>query len=260
MALVRLLANLLMLQLSYVSAYHERIIGGAECNEKEHPFLVLLYDSLGPFCSGILLNHDWVLTAAHCYSNKFHMKLGVHNTDTPNGNEQIRDPMEEWCCPDTSNCTTFKHDIMLISLNSSVNYNAHIAPLSLPSSSPTMGSYCTVMGWGTITTPEVTYPKVPYCVEIQIVHNQVCQAAYPQQTVTNNTLCAGDLEGGKDSCEGDSGGPLLCNGEFQGIVSWGGFPCAKLLEPGIYIKVINYIEWIQGIIAGNTSVICPSLQ
>ncbi|XP_063167931.1 snake venom serine protease-like [Candoia aspera] len=260
MAVTRLLASLLILQLSYASGSHERIIGGVECKENEHPFLALFYDSIGPFCSGILLNHDWVLSAAHCYSEKLWLKLGVHNTDMPNGDEQIRVPMEKWCCPNSSNCTIFDHDIMLIRLNSSIEYNTHIAPLSLPSKSSTVGSSCRVMGWGTITSPEETYPKVPYCVDIQIVHNQVCQAAYPWLVVNNNKLCAGELEGGKDSCRGDSGGPLLCNGEFQGIVSLGGFPCAQPLEPGVYTKVFNYIDWIQGIIAGNTNVICPPLK
>ena len=34
-------------------------------------------------------------------------------------------------------------------------------------------------------------------------------------------FCAGYLEGGKDSCHGDGGGPLIYDGKLQGITSWG---------------------------------------
>uniref|UniRef100_A0A8C6Y2J5 Peptidase S1 domain-containing protein n=1 Tax=Naja naja TaxID=35670 RepID=A0A8C6Y2J5_NAJNA len=234
----------------------DRIIGGFECNENEHRSLVYLYNSAGFFCAGTLLNHEWVLTAAHCNREDIQIKLGVHNVHVHYEDEQIRVPKEKLCCLSTNNCTQWSQDIMLIRLNSSVNYSEHIAPLSLPSNPPSLGSVCRVMGWGTVTSPEVTYPEVPHCVDINILHIPVCQAAYPTLS-GENILCAGVLEGGKDSCKGDSGGPLICNGQIQGIVSWGRFPCAQLLEPGVYTKVFDYTEWIEGIIAGNTNVICP---
>ncbi|XP_032083418.1 snake venom serine protease-like [Thamnophis elegans] len=232
------------------------IVGGFECNKREHPFLVLLYNSKGAFCAGTLLTNEWVLTAAHCNREDIQIRLGVHNIHVHNEDEQIRVPKEKLCCLNTNNCTQWSQDIMLIRLNSSVNISEHIAPLSLSSSPPGVGSICHVMGWGTITSPEVTYPKVPHCVNINILHNEMCQAAYPG--LSGNILCAGEPEGEKDSCKGDSGGPLICYGQIHGIVSWGHFPCAQPFEPGVYTKVFDYLEWIQDITAGNTSVICPN--
>uniref|UniRef100_A0A670ILJ9 Peptidase S1 domain-containing protein n=1 Tax=Podarcis muralis TaxID=64176 RepID=A0A670ILJ9_PODMU len=126
---------------------------------------------------------------------------------------------------------------MLIKLNSSADMTSRVSTISLPSSCSPVGTDCTVMGWGTTTTPEETYPDVPYCLNITIFDNLVCEAAYSWE-VTDNMLCAGYFEGGKDSCRGDSGGPLLCgDGGLQGVVSLGGFPCAQPGEPGIYIKI-----------------------
>lgn len=58
-------------------------------------------------------------------------------------------------------------------------------------------------------------------------------------------ICAGSE--GKDSCEGDSGGPLMYqeNGKrwvVIGIVSWGKF-CGEY--PGVYTNVKYFLPWID---------------
>ena len=54
---------------------------------------------------------------------------------------------------------------------------------------------------------------------------------------------------GRDSCEGDSGGPLNCLHEYSGryelcgIVSWGDKEC-RANVPGVYVKTSSYVDWI----------------
>ena len=51
----------------------------------------------------------------------------------------------------------------------------------------------------------------------------------------------------EDSCQADTGGPVVCNDELQGLVSWG-YGCARRDAPGVYTKVCSFIEWIKPIL------------
>lgn len=56
-------------------------------------------------------------------------------------------------------------------------------------------------------------------------------------------FCAGTL--GKDSCKGDSGGPVVLNGKQIGVVSFG-YGCAKPKFYGIYTKVAFFTKYLKG--------------
>jgi len=62
-------------------------------------------------------------------------------------------------------------------------------------------------------------------------------------------MCAGFKEAGKDSCKGDSGGPLISEKKTQlweliGIVSWGE-SCAAANSPGVYVRLNEVAQWVR---------------
>ena len=78
------------------------------------------------------------------------------------------------------------------------------------------------------------------------------QAAPP--VVTDQTICAGEMAGGKDACQGDSGGPLFVSTEGRyvqiGLVSWGE-GCARPKLPTVYTRVATHADWIKQTVSGK---------
>lgn len=114
----------------------------------------------------------------------------------------------------------------------------------------------TTIGFGRVEEGGILSPQLRE-VQIRALPFDGCSEAFPEYSYINNTMhiCAGVPEGGKDSCSGDSGGPLLdLAGRLQyGIVSIG-FGCGRPNSPGIYTRVSPYLDWINESICRFSSV------
>ena len=82
------------------------------------------------------------------------------------------------------------------------------------------GKPMTVSGWGNTNYPNFPqYPDKLHVVNVTGVELAVCREKYDDttgDTVTDGDMCAGDIiDGGEDSCQGDSGGRILKCGNYQ---------------------------------------------
>lgn len=72
-------------------------------------------------------------------------------------------------------------------------------------------------------------------------------------TLGPKQICAGG-ENAKDTCAGDSGGPLMyfdrkhSRWVAYGIVSYGFTQCGMAGHPAVYTNVAEYIDWVHSII------------
>ncbi|KAM9678233.1 serine protease 48-like [Trichechus inunguis] len=96
--------------------------------------------------------------------------------------------------------------------------------------------------------------------EVPVINHKACDRLYnpvgiylpgSEPVIKEDMICAGNTNSMKDSCKGDSGGPLSClidNVWIQiGLVSWG-IGCGQTL-PGVYTSVIYYQKWINATIS-----------
>ena len=137
------------------------------------------------------------------------------------------------------------HDFALLELCDPLEYNPHVQPIALAPRHLDVwehdnGPTAIVAGWGT-TRESGQQSQYLRAVEVHIVDLDTCHDSY--SFVNEGHICAGEYaEGGKDSCQGDSGGALWWqNGSsseiFQvGIVSLGN-GCARRYYPGVYGRV-----------------------
>ncbi|XP_067412290.1 serine protease 55 [Emydura macquarii macquarii] len=142
------------------------------------------------------------------------------------------------------------NDIALILLDSPIAFSEQTMPICLPFIRDLQTwKDCWVAGWGaTVAGDKVKLTNMLKKVEMKLISKKQCSERVP--ALTENMLCAGYEEGGKDACKGDRGGPLVCTyGTVMkwfavGIVSWGE-GCGEEQHPGMYTFVFNYLQWIQ---------------
>ncbi|XP_075268634.1 kallikrein-11-like [Opisthocomus hoazin] len=235
---------LLLLLLALAAAASRNVLWVIEGTSCDLPWQAALFKGDRFICGGTLVDKNWVLTAAHCHVPGFiTVRLGGQTHKDSGGTEQRRRSAKVFKYPHY-NETNKDGDLMLIKFLPPVRVTKQVKPLPLASRCPVPGETCQISGWGSTTSPEVTFPKDLHCAKVTIVSEEECRRVY-SDSITANMVCAGESRSRADSCQGDSGGPLMCDGRLQGIVSWGPGVCGDPKKPGVYVNLCKYTRWLQ---------------
>ncbi|XP_042826322.1 kallikrein-7 isoform X1 [Panthera onca] len=219
----------------------EKIIDGVPCTRGSQPWQVALLRGNQLHCGGVLLNEQWVLTAAHCKMSEYQVHMGSDQLGDKRA-QKIR-ATQSFRHPGYST-QTHVNDLMLVKLDHQARLSSSVRKVKLSSHCEPPGTTCTVSGWGTTTSPDVTFPSTLMCTDVRLISSQDCKKVY-KDLLGKSMLCAGIPNSKTNACNGDSGGPLMCKGTLQGLVSWGTFPCGQPNDPGVYTQVCKYFKWIN---------------
>ncbi|MGH8793291.1 MAG: S1 family peptidase, partial [Stackebrandtia sp.] len=233
------------------------VINGEPAAEGQYPWVVALAlagNTDVNFCGGSLIAPDVVLTAAHCIRNEEPGGVVVRHGSVDLRSDAVVDVAIEslHVADDYGDPTSAANDWGLIKLVAPIE-GVQILPLAGDEAHDS--GVFEVMGWGWVAEGE--YPTVLQRADVPFIDDTRCGEAYQGtgQWHAESMLCAGYWDaGGVDTCEGDSGGPMISRDENGaavqvGIVSWG-VDCAKPKQPGVYTQVSYLDEAIWQAVAG----------
>jgi trypsin len=225
-----------------VPAQAQAIVGGHPAS-RDYPAMAEL-DIKGEFsCGATLVRADWILTAAHCLQKvtpeQLSFVLGKQVRSAPGG-EQI-DAAQILI---NDQYKGGGHDVAVVHLARAASEQ----PATLVSLAQVdlwaPGKTATVIGWGAtdMVTGQLGFASDQLMeVQVPIQSDGDCAQSYPLEWEGDTMMCAGETLGGKDSCYGDSGGPLMVPDASNqllvaGVVSFG-TGCALPTQYTVYSRV-----------------------
>ncbi|XP_068699575.1 mannan-binding lectin serine protease 2-like [Montipora foliosa] len=251
----------------------KRVVGGKHSAKGAYPWHVLIAkgDDNDILCGGSVMNERWVLTAAHCVKGKdtgeivdvdiLHIFAGLYRVSRLNASHVQKRGVAQIISHEDFNFRLFESDLALLKLDRELRITQYVKPVCLPKTQEqrdlmTPGKFGRIVGWGYKVSHASFSPFADTLKEICIptTTNDICKKAYQDENyeVTPKMLCAGQAAGGKDSCQGDSGGGLVFENSVTkrwilgGVVSWGSSRGCGLKEKyGVYVRVTDFVSWIN---------------
>ncbi|BFZ24279.1 hypothetical protein BsWGS_27318 [Bradybaena similaris] len=252
-----------------------KLIGGATSDHGKYPWTVNIYwrnvtDGVvtsGQVCGGAIISEYWVLTAASCL---FYVNASSHFIVVGDFDRQMQEEGEQRFMVDEF----IPHEQFTVSMNGDYNialikvantsdgrgirFNNYVQPICLPDYGQTCpdNESVVVTGWGSHLPMYLHSYGVLKEIRLQCRNNSDCRTRiYPGVEISDRMFCAGKLNGDRNVCEGDFGGPaaLKIGSVFilVGIVSHGTV-CELPFDPVIFSRVSEYLYWIRTTIINNS--------
>jgi secreted trypsin-like serine protease len=213
-----------------------RIIGGTQIpSAQTYPFLAQTAGN--KLCTASLIWPDILISAGQC-ADAFAsgIFLGGIRLD---GSDAVFHAVSEVLVHPKYRVSAKPYDILLVKLSTASS--AKFVNIPTPANAPE-GTAVTVLGFG-LTSSGGNLPYAARQVSVKVSNFKNCQAIYGSDVNNSLQFCTSTV-GGKGSCKGDAGGPVLdSNGNLVGLVSFGAPVCTTPNMPDVNTRLSTFRKW-----------------
>ncbi|XP_031224678.1 serine protease 40-like [Mastomys coucha] len=245
--------------------FQGKIYGGEIAGAERWPWQASLRLYGRHICGAVLIDKNWVATAAHCFQrsrnpNDYQVMLGYTDLDNPTSYSRRISVQKVIVHKDYDKFHPQGSDIVLLQLYSSVEFSSHILPACVPEENIKIPEEkaCWASGWGHLREDvRIPLPTKLHEVQLIIMSNDVCKGFFPPPVpgsrrsyyIYDDMVCAADYNMTKSICAGDSGGPFVCllEGSWYviGLTSWSATCEKPIATPSVFARVSYFNKWIK---------------
>lgn len=218
----------------------QRIIGGSAVDISQRPYQAAIFTD-GEFNGGgVILNNQWILTAAHVINGYSASSISVCTGYTNLSSAPNRSTVNQVIKHPQYYSHSGKNDIALIKLSSPLSFSTTRKPITVSNStSYSNGTTATISGWGRRSVGGSISLNQLYKTNVTII---ACSSYDLTATKSNNM-----------AYKGDSGGPLTISSTAGDLLIGVARAVGSLDKPttldSYYTNVGTYYDWI----VSNTS-------
>ncbi|XP_060589403.1 fibrinolytic enzyme, isozyme C-like [Ruditapes philippinarum] len=234
-----------------------RIINGVEANKGEFPHQAALLNNGYHSCGASVIAQNWVITAAHCVDGRTAGQLAIvvnlHDYSNPgiSGVDYIYFNVEQIIMHENYNTGSgaFPNDVAVLRLTPKAGVDISGNAIKLAEGSQTYaGQICTISGWG-VKVDGTGASKLKKA-DVSVLSKSECVSYWGSRNILDQHVCVKgyDTTEGSGSCNGDSGGPLICGNVLVGVTSWGFSGCHQdgvVTHPSVYARVTTFYSWVN---------------
>ncbi|UJR10589.1 hypothetical protein I4U23_014786 [Adineta vaga] len=259
---------------SRTNAILNKIVGGESAVDSSWAWAASLqYSRKGHFCGGTIISALYILTAAHCIANpsdiiqNAKIIVGINQLSELSVSTAQQRSIVRVISHPQYNSNTKINDIAILQLNQPLVISngqgtlrlclPHVIPANTSTNYPTPSSSLVAIGWGVLKSGLTYIPSNQHLQQVSLTaipsDHRMCRSVLHNCQLQ---FCAGVFDGGKDTCQGDSGGALMQYDATKrqwilvGITSYGA-GCGDPNYAGVYTRVSVYRNWIQSIITNG---------